>query len=60
MHFRFKADATFEAEDIKDAFVKLATHFLALHEEIDKTGLGQIGSMTISKEPSQIAQKTRW
>ena len=60
MHFRFQADATFEAEDIKDAFVKLATHFLALHEEIDTTGLGQTGSMKISKEPSQIVQQTKW
>ena len=57
MNYRFKADATFEAENIKDAFVKLATHFLALHGGIEKTGLGQTGSMKISPEPKQIAKK---
>ena len=56
MHYRFKADATIEAEDIKHAFVKLASHFLALHEGTDKTGLGQIGSMKISPEPTRIVK----
>jgi len=56
VNYRFKADATFEAEDIKDAFVKLATHFLALHGGIDKTGLGQIGSMKISPEPTRMVK----
>ena len=56
MKFRFEADATFEAEDIKDAFVKLASHFRALHGGTDKTGLGQIGSMKISPEPTRMVK----
>jgi len=33
MQFKINVNATFEADDIDDAFIKLSEHFKALNEE---------------------------
>jgi hypothetical protein len=49
MIFHFKADATFDAENMDDAFVRLATHFLALRAGLADTGLEQTGLIEVKK-----------
>jgi hypothetical protein len=49
MLFKIKADAEFEADDIDDAFEKLAAHFKGLAEKgLDKDSLFVGGDINIS------------
>lgn len=50
--FRFQADIEFDAEDIDDAFARLAQHFSALCNE-EESELGQRGEMTIYPIPQE-------
>jgi hypothetical protein len=52
MIFHLRADATFDAESIDDAFIKLANHFLSLRLGKEDTGLEQSGSIKIQRDPS--------
>lgn len=47
--FRFKANVTFEAENIDDALNKLATHFRGLEEDTQPDALFT-GSMEIGPD----------
>lgn len=50
--FRIKADAVFEAEDIDDAFLVLAMHFLDLYRNsVDAKTIFEQGEVTIKPEP---------
>jgi hypothetical protein len=58
MTFRFRADATFEAENIAHAFIKLANHFLSLRLGQKETGLEQTGSIEIKRDsPDEVPPK---
>lgn len=60
MTFHLRADATFEAEGIDDAFIKLANHFLSLRLGKEDTGLDQSGSIKITRDfPDEVASLMR-
>ncbi|WP_323016397.1 hypothetical protein [Castellaniella sp.] len=42
MKFQFKADVVFEAEDLDDAFNKIASHFLELAGDEDAASLDML------------------
>lgn len=52
--FRIKADATFWAEDIGDAFIKLSEHFKAMAEGGDPSLFGPPSSVSIRPEEDSV------